>query len=117
MKSAVVPIQIRLIFPSQNGCAVFLGNDEKSFVIYVDESVGGAIAMYLKGVQRERPLTHDLMCHMMKALGATRGQIMAIFLGQSMVVGTFGVSAGLGLGLLLLVGLATGSLALLPGSA
>ena len=39
---------------------------------------------------------------MMKALGATRGQIMAIFLGQSFVVGTFGVSAGLGLGLLLL---------------
>lgn len=38
----------------------------------------------------------------MKALGATRGQIMAIFLGQSFVVGTFGVSAGLGLGLLLL---------------
>ena len=38
----------------------------------------------------------------MKALGAARGQIMWLFLSQSLVVGTFGVSAGLGLGLFLL---------------
>ena len=38
----------------------------------------------------------------MKALGATRAQIMWLFLGQSLFVGTVGVSAGLGLGMLLL---------------
>lgn len=38
----------------------------------------------------------------MKALGATRGQIMWLFLGQSLFVGAVGVSAGLGLGMLLL---------------
>jgi lipoprotein-releasing system permease protein len=38
----------------------------------------------------------------MKALGAARGQIMWLFLSQSLVVGTAGVMAGLGLGTLAL---------------
>jgi lipoprotein-releasing system permease protein len=36
----------------------------------------------------------------LKALGASRLQVMALFLGQSLVVGLLGVTAGLGLGLL-----------------
>lgn len=36
----------------------------------------------------------------LKALGATNGQVMWIFLSQSLVVGVLGVAAGLGLGLL-----------------
>lgn len=36
----------------------------------------------------------------LKALGATRGQIMWVFLSQSLVVGSLGVAAGFGLGLL-----------------
>jgi lipoprotein-releasing system permease protein len=36
----------------------------------------------------------------LKALGATSAQIMAIFLGQSLVVGVLGVTAGFGLGVL-----------------
>ncbi|MCZ7639354.1 MAG: FtsX-like permease family protein [Verrucomicrobia bacterium] len=36
----------------------------------------------------------------LKALGATSTQIMAIFLGQSLVVGVLGVTAGFGLGVL-----------------
>ena len=36
----------------------------------------------------------------LKALGATSGQVMALFLGQSLVVGVLGVGAGFGLGLL-----------------
>jgi len=39
---------------------------------------------------------------MLKALGAARGQIMWLFLGQSLVVGLVGVLSGLGLGLLAL---------------
>jgi lipoprotein-releasing system permease protein len=37
---------------------------------------------------------------MLKALGASRGQVMSLFLGQSAVVGVVGVLAGLGFGLL-----------------
>jgi bifunctional DNase/RNase len=47
-----------------------LGNGEKVFVIHVDQSVGAAIAMFLRGTQKERPLTHDLIAHVLHALGA-----------------------------------------------
>ncbi|MEK0446158.1 MAG: hypothetical protein RLZZ399_1479 [Verrucomicrobiota bacterium] len=70
MKKAVVPVQVRSVLPFNAGRAIFLGNDEKVFVIYVDEAVGVAITMFMEGSTRERPLTHDLMCHLMTALGA-----------------------------------------------
>ena len=70
MQNQAVAVTIKGIMPTANGCAVFLGNDEKTFVIYVDQSVGGAIQMTLNGVKRERPLTHDLIGHMLTGFGA-----------------------------------------------
>jgi bifunctional DNase/RNase len=70
MNKQVIPVQVRAVFPTSAGRAVFLGNDEKVFVIYVDESVGAAIAMFINQIPKERPLTHDLMGHLMAALGA-----------------------------------------------
>ena len=70
MKNDVVPVQIRGILPANSGCALFVGNDEKVFVIYVDESVGAAISMFMNNTPKERPLTHDLIGHLMAALGA-----------------------------------------------
>ena len=69
MKSVLVPIQIRLIFPSQNGCAVFLGNDEKNFVIQVEPQMGHIIGMFLRGHSKERPLTHDLIQSIFQGFG------------------------------------------------
>ena len=66
----VIEAQVRAVLPFNNGRAVFIGNDEKVFVIYVDESVGAAISMFMNQTPKERPLTHDLMGHLMKALGA-----------------------------------------------
>ena len=66
----VIEAQVRAVLPFNNGRAVFIGNDEKVFVIYVDESVGAAISMFINQTPKERPLTHDLMGHLMKALGA-----------------------------------------------
>ena len=70
MSKPVVEVKIRAVLPFNNGRAVFIGNEEKVFVIYVDESVGAAILMFMHGTPKERPLTHDLMGHLMKALGA-----------------------------------------------
>lgn len=56
--------------PSSSGCAVFLGNDDKTFVIYVDQGIGDAIQRAVSGEQAERPLTHDLMLTMLDGLGA-----------------------------------------------
>jgi bifunctional DNase/RNase len=70
MPNDVVVTTIKGVMPTTNGCAVFLGNDEKTFVIYVDHSVGNAIQMTLNGVKKERPLTHDLIGSMLLGLGA-----------------------------------------------
>src|SRR4051812_6148349 len=70
MNKSVVPVEIRTVLPFNAGRAVFLGNDEKVFVIYVDESVGAAITMFINDTPKERPLTHDLIGHLMAALGA-----------------------------------------------
>ncbi len=65
-----MPVEIRGLIPTSAGCAVFLGNGEKVFVIYVDQAVGSAIGMFLSGTDKERPLTHDLLALVLKALGA-----------------------------------------------
>lgn len=70
MNKSVVPVEIRTVLPFNAGRAVFIGNDDKVFVIYVDESVGAAISMFINSVPKERPLTHDLIGHLMAALGA-----------------------------------------------
>jgi hypothetical protein len=61
MSADTVEVTIKGLMPTANGCAVFLGNDQKVFVIYVDPSVGSAISMTINGVKKERPLTHDLI--------------------------------------------------------
>ena len=69
MKNDVVEVQVKGVLPTTNGCAVFVGNDEKTFVIYVDHSVGAAITMFLRSTPKERPLTHDLIGHIFTGLG------------------------------------------------
>lgn len=61
MNPDVIQVSIRGVMPTANGCAVFLGTDEKTFVIYVDHAVGNVIQMTLDGVKKDRPLTHDLI--------------------------------------------------------
>ena len=70
MNKTVVPTQVRAVLPTKEGCAVFLGNKEKVFIIYVDANVGAAITMFMRETPKERPLTHDLMANVMMALGA-----------------------------------------------
>ena len=70
MQPDVIVVTIKGVMPTANGCAVFLGNDAKIFVIYVDHSVGNAIQMTLNSVKRERPNTHDLIGSIFLGLGA-----------------------------------------------
>src|ERR1043165_2415229 len=70
MQNDVVPVTIKGVMPTANGCAVFLGNEDKTFVIYVDVHVGQAIQMTLSSGKKERPLTHDLIGNVLLGLGA-----------------------------------------------
>jgi bifunctional DNase/RNase len=69
MKQDLVPVQIRGILPANAGCAVFLGNEEKVFIITVDPHMGQIIAMYLREQRNERPLTHELVQNIFKGFG------------------------------------------------
>lgn len=61
MKNDVVQVQIRGILPANSGCALFVGNDQKVFVINVEPTMGTVIGMFLRDTPKERPLTHDLI--------------------------------------------------------
>jgi len=69
MKNDVLPVQIRGILPANSGCALFVGNDEKVFVINVEPQMGAIIGMFLRDQPKERPLTHDLIQHIFKGFG------------------------------------------------
>jgi hypothetical protein len=69
MKNDVVPVEIRGILPSPSGCAIFLGNDAKTFVIQVDNGMGMVISMFMRDAPKERPLTHDLMNQIFDGFG------------------------------------------------
>jgi bifunctional DNase/RNase len=70
MSKIDLEVQVRAVAAVSDGCAVFLGNEHKVFVMFVDQSVGAAITMFMQGTQKERPLTHDLVAHVLRALGA-----------------------------------------------
>ena len=63
-------VTVKGVMPTSNGCAIFLGNDDRTFVIYVDPAIGNAINMTINQVKKERPLTHDLIGLILKGLEA-----------------------------------------------
>ena len=71
MKNDVLPIEIRGILPASSGCAIFVGNEQKVFVIQVEHNMGAIIGMFLKDTPKERPLTHDLINNIFKGFNVT----------------------------------------------
>ena len=71
MKNDVLPVEIRGILPQNTGCAIFIGNSSKVFVIQVEHNMGTVIGMFLKQTPKERPLTHDLVNNIFKGLNVT----------------------------------------------
>jgi hypothetical protein len=55
MSKPVVEVQVRAVAAVSEGCAVFLGNENKVFVMFVDQSVGAAITMFMQGRKRSDP--------------------------------------------------------------
>ncbi len=76
MNRDVVPVNIRGILPANNGCALFVGNDNKVFVIQVEHNMGVVIGMFLRNKPKERPLTHDLMGSVFDGFGITMERVV-----------------------------------------
>ena len=70
MGNPVLAINVKAVMPTSSGCAVFLGSEDKTFVIYVDSGIGKAIQHAINGVQFERPQSHDLMMSLLDGMGA-----------------------------------------------
>ena len=71
MQNGVIPIQVLGVIPTKRGSAIFVGNNEKTFTIYVESSIGQAISMFMQGTPKERPLTHDMIGHIFTGLGVS----------------------------------------------
>jgi bifunctional DNase/RNase len=71
MKNDVLPVEIRGILPVNTGCAIFVGNSSKVFIIQVEHNMGTVIGMFLRETPKQRPLTHDLVNDIFKGLNVT----------------------------------------------
>ena len=76
MSNESFEVTVKGVMPTSNGCAIFLGNDQKTFVIYVDPAIGNAINMTINQVKKERPLTHDLIGLILKGLETSIERIL-----------------------------------------
>lgn len=68
--SDLVRVEPIALFPTQAGCAVFLGDGKKAIVFYIDPGIGASINSSLSGTSPQRPLTHDLFLLTLQTFGA-----------------------------------------------
>ena len=68
--SSILPIQIKAIVPTTNGSALFIEQESKVFALYLDKEIGETIQRVLNEEVSERPLSHNLMIHILDGLGA-----------------------------------------------
>ena len=68
MSQGELQVEVRGLVPTPTGCGVFLGHEEKTITIFVDHGVAAAITMFMHGIRKPRPLTHDLMASILAGL-------------------------------------------------
>ena len=61
MKTANISVELKKVVITPSGAGLFLGNEKKVFVIYVDILMGEQIRLALKGNSQPRPLTFDFI--------------------------------------------------------
>jgi uncharacterized protein len=93
MSEPVVEVHVRALAAASGGCAVFLGNEQKVFLMLVDRDAGAAIAMFMQRAPKERPLTHDLIANALRGLGAKIERVMISGLKQEAYLARLIVSA------------------------
>src|SRR6266852_327483 len=59
MNKTVIEVQVRAVLPTSGGCAVFIGNTDKVFIIYVDQTVGRAIIRAENELQQKKIIELD----------------------------------------------------------
>lgn len=72
----LLQINIKALIPTNSGCAVFLTDGVKIIHFFIDLQIGETINSELAGVKAERPLTHDLFCTTLSALGGSLTKVI-----------------------------------------
>lgn len=67
MKTAQTAITLKRVVITPSGAGLFLGNDKKTFVIYVDLLMGEQINLAMKKQAQPRPLTFDFIRYILKS--------------------------------------------------
>lgn len=76
MLSELVAVSFDKIMQTRSYTVVVLATPEKSFAIYTDPSIGRTLQLQLTGVDKPRPLTHDLMQSIFQGFGIQVKQIV-----------------------------------------
>ena len=66
------------LLPTQAGCAVFLGDGQKSIVFYIEPAIGASINDALSDRKPPRPLTHDVFNDALRAFGAAVQRVVIV---------------------------------------
>lgn len=61
MLAELVQLSFDKIMQTRAYTVIILGTTEKRFAIYTDPSVGRTLQMFLTGIEKSRPPTHDLI--------------------------------------------------------
>lgn len=76
MLKELIQLTFDKIMQTRSYTVVVLGARDKRFAIYTDPSIGRTLQMYLTGVEKPRPLTHDLIDSIFKGLNVRIKQVV-----------------------------------------
>lgn len=76
MNNDLIQLSFDKIMQTRTYTVVILGAQGKKFAIYADPSIGRLLQMYLTGIERPRPLTHDLIDSVFQGLGIRIKQVV-----------------------------------------
>jgi hypothetical protein len=71
-----IRVEVKGLIPTPTGCGVFLSHEDKVIAIFVDHGVAAAITMFLHGVKKPRPLTHDLIANVFAGFGVRTEKVV-----------------------------------------
>lgn len=74
--SELIQLSFDKIMQTRAYTVVVLSAGDKRFAIYTDPSIGKMLQMYLTGVEKPRPLTHDLIDLIFRGMGVRIKQIV-----------------------------------------
>ena len=67
MKTVKTAVVLKRVVTTPSGAGLFLGNDKKTFVIYVDLLMGEQINLAMRNPSQPRPLTFDFFRYVLQS--------------------------------------------------